>query len=441
MEQTVVFIRNIRLRGFVLIFSLAVLSACTSPAPAQNAAPLTSVVPLTPTATNGRQTILINTVWGPGAELDGLHALERVYQKENPNIDINDNPSGGGGGGTDEYLIQRLRQEQPPDSMVIHAGKESLDYILRGQLEPITKLFHEEGFDKVMPLLLLQQISIRGEIYSMPIDIHRSNLIWYNPKVFKANNLQPPRTMEEFFSVAEKFKAKGITPLAIGGGFELGQLFESVLLATYGPDDYVRLLNGDATLWEDERLTSAIKTFKRMLDYTNADRSATGWDVAAVMVASGKAAMTETGDWANGEYKSQGAKPNIDYGWAPAPSTDGTFMWLSDSFALPKGSSHHDAVLAWLKAVGSKEGQDAFNPIKGAIPARTDPDKTLYDEYQQWSIDQFRTNKLAPSIVHGAAASDAYREQYARAVIDFSQNGDEQTFKETLREAATQLTQ
>jgi glucose/mannose transport system substrate-binding protein len=87
--------------------------------------------------------------------------------------------------------------------------------------------------------------------------------------------LQPPRTLDEFFTVAEQLKAKGITPLSVGGadGFEVPQLFESVLLAVYGPEDYVRLMQGDAFLWADARLETAIATLKKMLDVANTDHS------------------------------------------------------------------------------------------------------------------------------------------------------------------------
>lgn len=426
--------------GLALVFIL-IFGACSSIAPSQNIVHVTPAVPTVQTATTDKQTLELFTTWGPGSDMDALYALEEIHQRQNPNITFVHNDNGGSGAGTDEYLLDRIRDEKPPDSMVIHAGKESLDYVNRGHLEPITKIFNQEGFDKVMPPLLLEQITIKGEIYTVPLNIHRSNLLWYRPSVFQANNIQPPRTFDEFFAVAEQLKGKGIVPLAIGGNFELGELFECVLAATYGPEDYVRLVNGDAAMWADTRLTTAIHTFKRMLDYTNADRTTEGWYGAAQRVLDGKAGMTIMGDWVNGDYKSQNAKANVDFAWVPAPGTEDTFMWLSDSFALPKGAPHRDAVLVFLKTAGSRAGQDAFNPIKGAIPARTDADKNLYDEYQHWSIDQFRTTKLAPSIVHGAAVPDAFRSAYSRAVIDFSSDQNEQALLEALRAAVVELTQ
>jgi len=139
------------------------------------------------------------------------------------------------------------------------------------------------------------------------------------------------------------------------------------------------------------------------------------------------------GDWAEGYFLYLGAKPGTDFAWAAAPGTDGTFMWLSDSFGLATGAPHRQAALDWLKVAGSKEGQDAFNPLKGSIPARTDADKSLYDEYAKWSIDQFRMDTLVPSIVHGEAVPNSYRDEFTHALTDFSRDLDEQALLETLR--------
>jgi glucose/mannose transport system substrate-binding protein len=292
-----------------------------------------------------------------------------------------------------------------------------------------------------MPPLLLEQLTIKGEIYALPIDVHRSNVLWYNPKLFAGIHRTPPSTFDEFFQVGEELQAQGITPLAFGcaEGFEAPQLFESVLLATYGPDDYVRLVQGDHTLWADARLATAITTLKRMLHYTNANCSAWGWVDAAQMVLDGKAGMTIMGDWVDGYYLSKSAVPDKDYGWAAAPGNDGMFLWLSDSFAIPKGAPHRDAALAWLRTAGTRQGQDAFNPLKGSIPARTDPDQSLYDAYLRWSIDQFRADQLAPSIVHGAAAPQTFTSLFNRALINFSQDLDEQALADALRAASAQL--
>jgi glucose/mannose transport system substrate-binding protein len=114
-------------------------------------------------------------------------------------------------------------------------------------------------------------------------------------------------------------------------------------------------------------------------------------------------------------------------------------MWLSDSFGLAKGAPNPEQALAWLAVCGSKEGQDAFNPAKGSIPARTDADRSLYDVYLQYSIDAFGTDTLAPSIVHGAAAPEAYMLAYGNALNVFSADLDAQTLATALTDAVVEI--
>ena len=176
-----------------------------------------------------------------------------------------------------------------------------------------------------------------------------------------------------------------------------------------------------------------------MLGYVNADHAALTWDSANDQLIQGKAAMTIMGDWAEGYFLGKGATPNKEFGWVAAPGTDGTFMWLSDSFGLPRGAPNRDNAVAWLKVCGSKEGQDAFNPKKGSIPARTDPDRSLYDEYLQSSIDAFASNRLAPSVVHGAAADESFMTAYNNALNVFSSDLDEATLADALVDAVQEL--
>jgi glucose/mannose transport system substrate-binding protein len=91
---------------------------------------------------------------------------------------------------------------------------------------------------------------------------------------------------------------------------------------------------------------------------------------------------------------------------------------LSDSFGLPKGCKYRDNAINWLKVCGSKEGQDAFNPIKGSIPARTDGDPSLYDEYQLWAMEEWKADALVGSLQHGAAAKQSFLLDYDQVLND-----------------------
>ena len=424
-------------------------AATSTPVGGQPTATTATGATTDPTATSGTQgstgedKLEIFSWWTNPGEADGLKKLFEIYQQRNPGSEIiNATVSGGAGTNAKTVLVTRMQGGQPPDSFQVHAGQELIGtWVEADKMEPITDLFEEEGWNDVMPKLLLDQITHEGEIYSVPVNIHRSNVLWYNKAIFTENNLTPPTTMDEFFTVAEALKAKGITPLAVGGKdkFETPHLFESVLLAHYGAEDYGKLWS-DVTMWADPRMAEAIDTLTRMLEYSNTDRNSLSWSDAAQLVSEKKAAMTIMGDWASGFYTNTGMKPDVDYGWVPSPGTDGVFMWLSDSFGLPKGAPHRENTLEWLKILGSKEGQDAFNPFKGSIPARTDPDKSKYDVYLQYSIDSFAENTLAPSVVHGAAANESYMTAYGNALNVFSADLDPEALVAALTQAATELT-
>lgn len=399
-------------------------------------------IPETSTVANSDSQLEIMSPWSGGGGRDALDALIEVYEQQNPGVEvINAVDSGLSYPELVAVFEERLQKQQPFDSWHVHPGDQVLNYAILGQVEPVTQLFRDQGLDRVMPPVLVEQITISGEIYSIPMNIHRSNVLWYNPEVFKANNLAPPEKIEDFFEVAEALEARGIIPLAVGGklGFEVGHLFESVLLATFGSEDYLRLFQVGTDMWEDPRVSIAIDTLRKMLAYTNENHLETSLGDAAQMVADGEAGMTIMGDWVEGHLKTRGALPNKNFSWIPAPGTEGTFIWIGDGFVLATGAKNREAGLAWMKVVGSKDGQDAFNPIKGSIPARLDTDKSLYDEYLQWSIDQFASEILVPSVVHGAIGTEAYLIAYGDALVAFSKDMDMEKLLQSLRAASTLL--
>jgi len=104
--------------------------------------------------------------------------------------------------------------------------------------------------------------------------------------------------------------------------------------------------------------------------------------------------------------------PGEDFGWAPSPGTRGVFLMLSDSFGLPKGIKDRPATLNWLKLLGSKEGQDIFNPLKGSIAARLDSDLTKYNAYSQSAAKDWKSNTIAGSLVHGVVAPESFMSQF-----------------------------
>ncbi|MGW7482989.1 ABC transporter substrate-binding protein [Nonomuraea muscovyensis] len=376
---------------------------------------------------------------GPG-EADGLQAMRKIFEQQNPSYTFFDAAVAGGSGDKAKALLQsKLQADTPPDTFQGHAGAELQGYIKAGDLEELNSLYDELKLKDVFPPQLIEQISVQGKIYSVPVNIHRSNVLWFNPAVLEeAGVAGAPKTLEEFVAALEKVKAKGKIPLSVGSEWTVTHLLESVLLGSLGTDAYNALFKPGAD-WNSPQVTKALEQFKTILSYAGDPQD--DWQPAAKQVADGEAAFNIMGDWAYGYFHNPpegglGKQSKTDFDWAPAPGTEGTYLWLSDSFTLPKGAKNRDGALAWLKVAASKEGQDAFNPKKGSIPARKDADQSLYTDYLADALKDWSGDKLAGSIQHGVAVNQPWLAAVNEAVGLFMGTKDVPALQKALAEAA-----
>ena len=309
--------------------------------------------------------------WTAGGEAEGLAAMVDIYRARFPAVAIiNATVAGGAGSNAKAVLATRMQGGTPPDSFQVHAGHELIDsWVVAGKMEPITFIFRDNGWLGSFPKGLLDIISWKGEIYSVPVNIHRSNVLWYNKRIFAASRLAPPRTIDEFLLVADALARRGITPIALGdsGIWASVHLLENVLLGTMGPERYKGLWTG-STPWTGLDVRRALNTFAALLGYANTDHAALSWDDAVQYVIDGKCAMTIMGDWAEGYFKAKGLTPNREFGWVPSPGTEGSFIALSDSFGLPRGARDRDAAVKWLTLAASREGTGRVQPEEGIHP-------------------------------------------------------------------------
>ena len=281
---------------------------------------------------------------------------------------------------------------------------------------------------------------MQDKIYSVPVNIHRANVLWSNPAVLKAAGVtSTPASMDEFIAALAKVKASGKLPLSLGEQWTVKHLLETVMIADLGPDGWASLWKAGGD-WNSPQVTKALTDFAMVLSYTNKDAASLTWQDAAKLVVDGKAAYNIMGDWAAGYFKELNKTPRTDYDWAAVPGTDGVYDWLSDSFTLPKGAPHRSAAVKWLAFLGSKKAQDTFNPVKGSIPARKDANAKLYDPYLKSALAQWKTNKLAGSLAHGVVASNAWNTDIDTALGLFLQNKDVKKFQTALDQAHDKYT-
>ncbi len=390
-------------------------------------------------SSGGADEVEVFSWWTGGGEAAGLDAMIAVFANTDPDITfVNSAVAGGAGTNARAVLASRLQANDPPDSWQGHAGQELIGtYVAADQIEPLNFLYDQEGWLDVMPETLIPLISDGGNIYSVPVNIHRANVLWTNPTVLADNGIDVPATLDDFFAALDALKAAGMdAPLAMGEQWTSMHLMETIMLASMGADGWNGLWDGSVS-WDSADVTAALEAFDKVLGYTNSDASALSWQDAGQLVLDGDAAFNIMGDWAEGFYRELGMEPNVDFGWAPVPGTAGLFQFLSDSFVLAKNAPHRDAAIAWLTVAGSLEGQDAFNPVKGSIPARSDGDRSLYGEYLLSAMDDWASDTVVGSLTHGVVANDSWKSEIDSALGLFLLDRDVAAFQTALVAAQT----
>lgn len=342
--------------------------------------------------------------WIQRGEADALRALLGVYARSHPNRRSIKSATFDCNVAATEQLSSRMLRGKPPDTFQVNGGNALLSWVRRTtsgeQMDPIDFLVASEGWASVFPADVLDLVRHRGRIYAVPLDIHRTNLLFFSARIFSENGLRPPRSLEDLHSVAQVLRARGVVPFAFGfrDPWTLTMLaFEAVLVGEAGPEYYREFFAGRRGAG-DEELRRTLAHVARILASANGDAPVLGWDGALDLVGSGRAAMTITGDWGKGYLLSQGRRLGEDFGLLPSPGRAGAFVFATDVFGLPKRAVHRADAIELLKVFGSREGQETFNHLKGSIPARVDIDVTRYDASARASMRDFRAMPRVPSM-------------------------------------------
>ncbi len=359
--------------------------------------------------------------WWAGDEGPALQALIDLYNKKHPGVElVNATVTGGSGVNAKAVLKTRMLGGEPPDSFQVHAGQELIGtWVKSDRMEDLTPLFKEQGWMNSFPEGLIKNIGTDKGIWSVPVNIHRSNVAWYVPANLEKWGVKVPTSWDDFFAIAPKLKEQGIVPLALAQNWTANHLWESVALASLGADNWDAVWAGTLAFDSPEGI-KAWELFGKVLEFTNQDASSLSWQQATDMVVDGRAAFNVMGDWAAG-YMSTTKKmvPGSGFGWAASPGTTGQFMFLADSFGLPKGAPNRDNALAWLALLGSREGSDAFNPLKGSISARIDSDLSKYNDYAKSTAGDFGKDRIIGSLAHGVTANEGFMNDFASVMEMF----------------------
>lgn len=369
--------------------------------------------------------------WTSGGERDALDALLEVHEARVPDASVR-NSALEHRDRAREMLVRRLAQGTPPELFQAIAGEDLMGWVRKNgvdddesSVEPLTDLAAALGLMEVFAPEVLDAATFDGRLYGLPVNVHRLNTLYYDRARFEEFDLTPPTTLEELrdlcLQLEDRRDLHDASPTGqmscIGFGalhpWTLSELtFEIVLPAVAGSAFYESFFTGH----EDPEAPEVRAAIEFALDlycggkpepgcgahgWFNPDVDQLTWDEGVMKLADGTVLMAVMGDWATGLLTSPsggGLEPGVDFEVIPFPGTAGTFVFSSDTFALPRGARNRDGARSLLATTASRDGQRAFNEQKGSIPARMDLDPDEFDPVIAATMREFRSGARVRSL-------------------------------------------
>ena len=412
----------------------------------------------TPTA-NGSIDVL--SWWTSTSESSALNVLVDRYEKQNPGTSVDETAVvGGGGSQAHVVLATRIAHGDPPDVWQSLVGGNITAWHNAGAVGDVSSLFTDE-VKAQLPENVLSSVSVDGKQYAAPLSAHRANVLMYNRDVLKGAGIAEPGegyTLDQFLADLEALKAKGTTPLCIGGADSISTagLFEAVLLATVGKEGWERI-EADRFDWSGQEVQTALNTFGRLIDYTDATGKNNTWSEASGRLAAGECGFYQMNDSAFAEstaLNDSGAAPstgtNVDTPSSAAPSagtnvdtpstgaspvaatvfpgTEGMFLMVVDSFVASSSTDNRDSANAFLTTALDPQVETDFCKVKGCVPVRNDADVSSLTPYQQQTAGALRSQTVLNSISYGEVISPAMQDGFFQAVKNYIATRDAASF-------------
>lgn len=416
----------------------------------------------TPTA-NGSIDVL--SWWTSTSESSALSVLVDSYEKQNPGTSVDEIAVvGGGGSQAHVVLATRIAHGDPPDVWQSLVGGNITAWHNAGAVGDVSSLFTDE-VKAQLPENVLSSVSVDGKQYAAPLSAHRANVLMYNRDVLKGAGIAEPGegyTLDQFLADLEALKAKGTTALCIGGADSISTagLFEAVLLATVGKEGWERI-EADRFDWSGQEVQTALSTFGRLMDYTDATGKNSTWSEASGRLAAGECGFYQMNDSAfaestalNDSEATASAAPsaatNVDPSAAPSavapdsgsspvaatvfPGTEGMFLMVVDSFVVSSSTDNRDGANAFLTTALDPQVETDFCKVKGCVPVRNDADVSSLTPYQQQTADALRSQTVLNSISYGEVISPAMQDGFFQAVKNYIATRDAASFNRILTE-------
>jgi glucose/mannose transport system substrate-binding protein len=367
--------------------------------------------------------------WTAPGEREAADAMFAAFNAAYPDITVVENPVPGGGGTEHRVVLKaRITAGIPPDTFQTLGGAELKDYVDSGVLQPLDDFYASTGYADLIPKPLLNAVTINGHPYSVPLNMHLENILYYNLKLFNELGLTAPTGYDEFVADCEAIKAAkpDMVCLAVGSKDNWSDVFvlDTIMMELGGPEYYVKFFKGEIDVATDPIFKESLQKYAALQQYSNMnDHSTLTWDQAVSAVGSGQAAMTIMGTWAIGAFtKGSNWQPGVDFGAVNYPTKpERILLFHPDTYGCTVGAPDPVECQDWLNVVASPELQIPTDVTQGGMFARIDIDPMEFPDPIRQEMQQYVSANPDKLILdqHGSILPNAAQVEYRVIVSSF----------------------
>jgi raffinose/stachyose/melibiose transport system substrate-binding protein len=284
-----------------------------------------------------------------------------AFEKKNPDIKINQNviPD------AQEVLMSRASSGNLPD-MMNHwpTDAQYVQFANEGLLLDLS----EKEYIKNIDDLYIEEMKMGENLYMAPYNMNFMGL-YYNADKFKEAGFEKPNTWEELIDIARQIKEKGEVAFVLPNkdAWTVSQLWSNIEGKDTGShkEVYEKMSSGEEDFTTIPTYKSSLEKMIELLDYSDVDSLALGYDQAVNDFANGKGWMFIQGSWALPSLLN--ANPDLNVAFCVLPNDNGDMkaVMSPDSGFCVRGSiteepEKMEAIDRFIAFALSKEGAQIY---------------------------------------------------------------------------------
>ena len=332
-----------------------------------------------PSALQGDLNIVVSSATGSDA---GFKKVNEAFGKKYPNVKVNFTAVP-----NENYNASKSsRLTAGSADIVIANPKELPSYVPADNAGDDARLADAGGFVdlsgeefmKNFTPTVLDQTKYKGKNYTVPTGLSYYSGMMYNKKIFTDNGIAVPTTWSEFTKVCDTLKAKGITPLGIGGKDSAGLNMLALVQTTYptaqDKQDLAKGLYENTVKLNEGKQLEVMQKLQTLYGYAQPNFAGVSYATMTSDFVKGKYAMMSDGTWNTATLTQAGGK-DFQFGYFPLPASDtaadNKFLGgkVELSLGVPANTKNKAAALAWLDTFSQKENYQLFLDEAGFAPA------------------------------------------------------------------------